>query len=373
MDGEYARMPAPVDLAGSEPLLLPSRHAALAAARADLARGPVLITGGAGSGKTWLATRLVAGCDPALRWACVDLGPAVEPRGLLRAVAAELGLDGRRADRPALRAALAESAADGHRWGLLLDEAHLAPTETLEEVRLLSNDLGRAAGFAALVILGQTPLLRRLELRSLNALAVRLTGRVHLRSLDADEAHALLRRRVDPDIDADRADELHRATGGNPRLLLHQGAAIGRPAPVAVTAPAPSPARSREGLVVPPEMVRLGTPRPPLVEADGVVEVGWENDETPYETDAEPTLAPVDEPEAGPVGVEDHYAALQAWDEWTRNQGRVESEPARASARVAAAASPGDAPGQLRFEHEQAFAPYGQLFSRLRTSQDPEA
>ena len=39
----------------------------------------------------------------------------------------------------ALADALAEQAADGRRWGLIVDEAHLASATMFEEIRVLSN------------------------------------------------------------------------------------------------------------------------------------------------------------------------------------------------------------------------------------------
>ena len=75
--------------------------------------------------------------------------------------------------------------------------------------------------------------------------------------------------------------------------------------------------------------------RPPIRLEDGLVEVGWDGD-----LEAEPTYADSPttdqetslpaEPHSDEELVEDRYAALQAWTEWTRNRERslaVEESP----------------------------------------------
>src|SRR5262245_13903015 len=70
--GDLARRPATDELA------LPSRGEAIVALRPVLEAqvGPVLVTGEAGVGKTWLWRRLQAEMLPSWRWAVVDVPPA---------------------------------------------------------------------------------------------------------------------------------------------------------------------------------------------------------------------------------------------------------------------------------------------------------
>jgi hypothetical protein len=143
-----------------------------------------------------------------------------------------------------------------------------------------------------------------------------------------------------------------------------------------------------------------------------MVEVGWEGG---IETQPEATTSPVTgSPPIAPASgsppperaetyeagesqgtetvetIDDHYAALQAWNEWARNQKRSggpapdleaaaraagrdpAAETAGAPGVATRAGSQGQGPGQpsVWVEGEQAFAPYGQLFSRLRQSRD---
>jgi type II secretory pathway predicted ATPase ExeA len=366
--------------------ILPSRRAALAACRSALDRGPVLITGEAGIGKSWLAARLTDSAGPLLSWVTLDLTPATDPAGLLRLLGHELGLEGA-ADRIALGDFLAEQAADRRRWGLILDETHGASGLVLEEIRVISNRLGRADGFSGLVLVGQTPLARRLATRSLSALEARLAARVHLRPIDADEARALLEWTGDSDREADPEwmERIHRESGGNPRRLLALAAvAHSRPSTDQRNAEEPGTPTMTQPAPVQP-VGRLGENRPPIRVEEGLIEVGWE-------PEADAALEPAGEAnrtDPEPVAVNDHYAALQAWDEWARNQGRQaeEATATRAAAWIEAPSTAlqtdegrdepetgGETPSgpHVWAEGQQGFAPYGQLFTRLRQSRDSE-
>ncbi len=146
----------------------------------------------------------------------------------------------------------------------------------------------------------------------------------------------------------------------------------------------------------PPRPPSLIPARPPIRLEDGLVEVGWEGDleaeltrpePPPIEAEAGPRL----EAESGEQLVEDRYAALQAWAEWSRNRERSATsaiEPSAAAdtfASDAIARHPGTDPGpnppggppadagsaptpSLRAETPHDFAPYSQLFTRLRHS-----
>ena len=129
--------------------------------------------------------------------------------------------------------------------------------------------------------------------------------------------------------------------------------------------------------------------RPPLRFEEGLVEVGWEGDleaelTRPEVSTSEPEGVATEDDGRNEEVVEDRYAALQAWAEWSRNRERsapVAAEPA------AEGVGPdlhddGDPPpggatgGRFRtrrcvvdpHEPPQEFAPYSQLFSRLRHS-----
>lgn len=320
----------------AETFLLPSRRAALSAVVVGLDAGPLLITGAAGMGKTWLGRRL-AEVDSPLGWMALDLAPGASPPDLVRALARGLGLREAR-DTGTLRLdiaeALAEAAADGRRWGLIVDEVQLAGVDLSEELRVLSNRLGAADGFGALVLIGQSSIGGRLTTRAFRPLASRLASKIHLGAIDADEAQALVEQ-LAPELaeDVDRVERWHRDSSGNPSLLRRMVAAQLAAAPVPPTSLGLRPAR-------------LGPDRPPIRVEEGLIEVGYDDEPTSV---AEPTEPPA--PSA--VLVHDYHAALQA---------RVEREHV-------AEAPEADEPAP-RAEGPQGFAPYGQLFSRARQIKD---
>ena len=133
----------------------------------------------------------------------------------------------------------------------------------------------------------------------------------------------------------------------------------------------------------------LGPSRPPIQLGENLVEVGWDPPAPAEDEETTPVLEEADDrPELPPdQPVEDHYAALQAWNEWSRNQGRDPSDlpgPDEAEAEAEAEGpvnlldddeTPNPAARDRIFGHVWAeapdrFAPYGQMFSKLRQPKD---
>ncbi|QDV35155.1 ATP-binding protein [Tautonia plasticadhaerens] len=326
---------------GPEPVL-PSRLGAMAECRQALGkgRGPVLLTGEAGSGKTWAWRRLATerpGLGPgpgSWRWLGLDATPSDDGVDLVRRALRNLG----RADsgslpdpRSALAEELREQAEDGRRWVLVLDEAQNATDAALEEFRLLSNRLGRPDGFAGLLLVGRTELAMRLRARAWESLESRLAAGVRLGPIDAEEAGTLIcwaapgRRWERPTV-----EELHARSMGNPTRLIRLADRVDAPrvesgpAPSpstptpAVPAPAPAaPRRRPSGEARAPEVARRVDPdagpaapgrsglariepasatppaprlveaRPPLRFEDGLIEVGWSEADLDLDADAE--------------------------------------------------------------------------------------
>jgi general secretion pathway protein A len=379
-------------------LELASRTRAMDQALAAIAAaiGPVLITGAPGSGKTWLCRRMAERCDRSWRWAHIDLTSATHPESLYRMIGHRLGLDPTElaADpRRSLAEGLLEQSADGWRYGLIVDEVHTACAGVADELRIMSNRLGSADSFGAILLAGQTGLQTRLASQPLSALGNRLAARIHLRPIDADEALSLVSAQW-PGLawSNDLVESLHRDSGGNPRTLLRLAfTAVPSVAKARVQTVAQSPIDAPIGDLsealqeafplatasVPAEPL-LGAAKPPIHEEEGLIEVGWEP--TPLEMNVEP-------PEAGsanhgservPAGaleemVDDHYAALQAWNEWAANQGR---KPVVAGGTESVAEDEAKADGtlpsgghtQVWAEGPERFGPYSQLFSRMRHS-----
>jgi general secretion pathway protein A len=393
-----------------EVFTLPSRAEAVVALRSTLEAqaGPVLVTGEPGVGKTWLCRRLEADLPPPWRWVVVDIPPAIDATAFYDLIGHSLGLPhagGEAPGRLALVDFLREAASDGVRVALVIDEAQNASVAVLEEIRLLANRLGRRDGVAALVLVGQTALARRLAGRPERALAVRLAAHLHLRTLDIEESQVLLSGLV-PTLDWNEytLEQIHRDARGNPGLMLRaaRGARPHTPATEAArTVPRLPERRHPGGEPLPPpdhqdawENPELGSNRPPLMVGDGMIEVGWEPSRDseasvmapapPSGSAPEPSAHLKDDdqalresgsdsasmPEVGVETVEtinDHYAALQAWNEWARNQGRGALVPKQDAAPTP---GPSGQPSVWR-DAQQGFAPYGQLFSRQRQIRDP--
>lgn len=341
-----------------DPDLLPSRRLARDTIRGALARGPVALTGEPGVGKTELWRGLEAMRAPGETWLAVEATPGLGPGGLYRRIARELRVEPAGFEGPELRDFLAARSLDSERWTLAIDEAQNLDADALEEVRVLSNRLGRPDGFAAILIVGQTPLARRLMSRPGFALASRLSVHVHLRPLDAEEVGRLLDD-VAPGRDwpEEAVDRIHQATGGRPGLVVDRATrAEPRPAPA-------TPAR---------DAPLVGPAKPPIRVEDGLIEVGWspEPEPPPVDESERPGAGPEEyartsgAPDAAEERIDDHYAALQAWHEWATNQGRhpeivaAESAPAPPPRRDPAPVAP-----KVWADEEHGFAPFGRLFT----------
>jgi general secretion pathway protein A len=400
----------------------------------------VLITGEPGAGKTWHARRLAVLLGEDWRTLSIDVAAAMNAVDFLRLIGHALGVSVTSqlgAARLQVQGVLQDEAADGRRWLLVVDEAHRSSLEVWDEIQAIVNQLGGTGGFAALLVLGQTELLRALSNRRHSAFASSLSLHVHLLPLDLDEARELLGYPGRASAAVELAiEELHRDAHGNPgklirmaqarlglckpdldreerrqvaaRRRLHTTCAITPAEPrisdndklVAVSAGGEErAAKERSG--DPPLIPTIA----PIREEDGMVEVGWEGDmESEFVPaggglaagapwPAETAVSTAEEELFTEEVIDDRYAALQARAEWTRNQGRsagekpgttsvelgrspsktaegeqiIGSDPAApfdpATVSGAPAATP---PAGFRAEGQHEFAPYSQLFTRLR-------
>jgi len=412
--------------------VLPSRRHAMNLCRSALmgppgqvggSSGPVLITGDAGSGKSWLWRHLSADLATGTKWIAVDLTPCDEPADFYRLIGHELGLfdpGGAQSttDRVALVNFLACRLADGERFHLVVEEAHNLSSDLWEEIRVLANRLGRSGGFASIWLVGQTSLGLRFSSRPFAAIEARLAARVHLGPIGVDEAGVLLRQaHPGREWHSDEVEKLHRDASGSPKRLLRlaepffesskdqQFESASEPRsplkesrsslePSLISAPAsemtaePSEV-GRKAMVAP--LPLTGPARPPIQVDENMIEVGWSpEDTTPSEAEAQENRTRIGgspRPDAGEEAVQDHYAALQAWREWSENQARQSARPVELSDD---SSEPGDEMDEdeeaeldafppsrmdrpkVRAEGEQKFAPFGQLFSKMAQSQEIE-
>lgn len=192
-------------------------------------RGLATLTGEVGSGKTVAIRATVAGLEPSRHQVIYVANPMVGGRGILAAVVAAVG-----GSPHFYRATLVPQAADAlataeAEWGrrvlVAIDEAHLLDPDQLEDVRMLTNAELDSRSPAAIVLIGQPTLRRRLHHGALAALDQRITLRVHLDGMDLAETVAYIRHhlslagRSDPLFSDDAAAVIHHAARGMPRAV----------------------------------------------------------------------------------------------------------------------------------------------------------
>ncbi len=174
--------------------------------------------------------------------------------------------------------------------------------------------------------------------------------------------------------------------------MRHHHRAAARPSKRTVIQHEPEPVRpsARPAWTTP----LIASTRPPIDEGEGMIEVGWESPAVeesdalpePVPAPTEPAVTPASTASAAltsPTGeevVQDHYAALQAWTEWSKNQGRQPvaaewTEPESLAEVADREEDEGEPPRSSKppgvwAEAEQGFAPYGQLFTRLKRASD---
>jgi type II secretory pathway predicted ATPase ExeA len=163
------------------------------AGRADLLRaieysvrhqeGIVVVTGEVGSGKTMLCRKLLDALPEGLE-SIYLANPSLRRREITAALLRDL--DGRQRPDPldGLQQALIARYMSGRRVMLVVDEAHVMPYESLEQIRLLSNlETGRHK-LLQIVLFGQPELDGVLLDPRMRALRDRVVERFALRALD---------------------------------------------------------------------------------------------------------------------------------------------------------------------------------------------
>lgn len=197
--GHFSLHELPFARAVSEAGLLRHRSFSEALTRLELAiatKSPALLLAEPGLGKSTLLGTLSDSLDRTrIRLVYTPLS-SCGPFGLVGQLAVRYGLRSRRSAAQTAQAVLDELARSDKKEVLVLDEAHLLPRATLDELRLLSNlDFDRLAPFA-LVLVGQPPLREALALPELASLAQRLAIRASLAPLTEQETTDYLDRRL---------------------------------------------------------------------------------------------------------------------------------------------------------------------------------
>ncbi len=188
----------------------------------------LLFTGGVGTGKTTLINVLSHSLENP-GYLCVISNPALEIDDFFCYFAEQLGLlfDGNKAKFLFLFSKLLEECRKTKRKVLLIvDEAHVLPTDLLEELRLLVNMAAEMPGALSIFLVGQPELLKRLSEEQLAPLRAKIGVRFNLNQLsEADTLQYVLFRlnragAQNSNLFTEQAlADIYQATGGNPRLI----------------------------------------------------------------------------------------------------------------------------------------------------------
>ena len=191
--------------------------------------GFIKITGEVGTGKTLLCRKFLSTLSPAWVSAYIP-NPNLEPRGLVLALADELGVSGLSAEPHRLEKELMQRLLDlarqGKRVVLCMDETQAMPLATLETVRLLTNLETEKRKLMQVVLFGQPELDRNLASESVRQLRQRITFQYTLRALDRAEVADYVAHRLriagysrEALFSESALGELHAASRGIPRLV----------------------------------------------------------------------------------------------------------------------------------------------------------
>jgi len=195
------------------------------------AGGFIQLTGEVGTGKTTVIRSLLEQL-PGHADVALILNPRVTPAEFLLTICEELhvhvpepGRGSTKTLMDLLGRQLLDTHARGRRVVLIVDEAQNLSTETLEQVRLLTNLETATTKLLQIILIGQPELRALLDQPDLRQLAQRITGRYHLDPLSADESAGYVKHRMR--VAGATAEvftpvalrEVHRLSGGIPRVI----------------------------------------------------------------------------------------------------------------------------------------------------------
>jgi general secretion pathway protein A len=189
------------------------------------------LTGEVGTGKTTVIRSLLEQL-PGHADVALILNPRVTPAEFLLTICEELHVPVPESGRGSTKTLmdllgrhLLDTHARGRRVVLIVDEAQNLSTQTLEQVRLLTNLETATTKLLQIILIGQPELRELLDKPELRQLAQRITGRYHLNPLSAEESAAYVKHRMR--VAGATAEaftpaalrEVHRLASGVPRVI----------------------------------------------------------------------------------------------------------------------------------------------------------
>jgi general secretion pathway protein A len=195
----------------------------------DRAEGIAMLIGPPGAGKSVVGHLLVKRFQSSLTVVFLQHGKFRNSKALLQAILFELRLPYRDMEEGELRLALQDFLRTTDRCpnGLLLvvDESHSLSVAQLEELHMLSLQVGNGQPRVRLVLLGGAGLEEKLTSPRLDAFSQRIVARCYLEALSLEETQAYVRTQLaavggsQALFTADAMTSLHQATDGIPRLI----------------------------------------------------------------------------------------------------------------------------------------------------------
>jgi type II secretory pathway predicted ATPase ExeA len=192
-------------------------------------RGIAMITGEIGAGKSTAIRAFTEQLEKNSYDIAYISDPTVGIRGIFNATARQLNLEGgyfKWQLQEKLKAAIEKNAYDFNKTTLLIiDEAQLLDTKTLEELRLFTNFKIDSQTPLNLVFLGQPDFIRTIYLNSMKALFQRINFRYHLTGLEKGEAasyishHLKVAGRTDSIFTEEVIFEIFQQAKGIPRMI----------------------------------------------------------------------------------------------------------------------------------------------------------
>jgi general secretion pathway protein A len=173
-------------------------------------KGFLLLTGEVGTGKTTLLRAALRELPRDTDTALIINTIGLTPLDLLKLIAAEFGIEGRFESTAdyliAINRMLLERLRTGRNTVLIIDEAQNLDSNTLEEVRLLSNLETDTAKLMQIVLTGQPELIRKLATPALRQLRQRIAIEHHMEPLTAEQVRPYLSHRIE--VAGGRYDEI---------------------------------------------------------------------------------------------------------------------------------------------------------------------
>lgn len=187
-----------------------------------------LILGGPGTGKTTILRVFIAKWKDKADIALV-MTPRLTPEEFLQAVLEDLNVHVCTGNKneliKAFRDMLVERSVSGRRVIIIVDEAQSLPTETLEELRLLSNLETEKEKLLQIMLVGQPELAKKLSSDELEQLNQRIAVKAALKPLDSEETREYINYRLikagrgSVVFHADSVKLIHTLSKGIPRLI----------------------------------------------------------------------------------------------------------------------------------------------------------